>query len=240
MRAVKIVWYLRDFIWYSLPEITNALLAILGVLMSFPKKAEDIEGNPKLRRIIAFGCIVFGVLGFVASIVQRRQVDSEMRQLVNSSFTQATKNDINSLGDRMDAGLDRVVLAVQSLGKGKIEIPPKPQPKTELPPPEHITYVQQRVPSAESGAPFGLQVIIQTDTSMQPVSLAVQCDGPFEKGSNFVVGVGALMSFVEGYSEDHKTYFIGYQSPPFTPKTPIVITLFSKTAIVVKQVRLNP
>jgi hypothetical protein len=140
----------------------------------------------------------------------------------------------------MDAGLDRVVVAVQSLSKGKIEIPPKPQPKTALPPPEHVTYVQQRVPSAESGAPFGLQVIIQTDTSIQPVSLAVLCDGPFEKGSNFVVGVSVRMGVVEGYSEDHKTYVIEYQAPPFTPKTPIVITLLSKTAIAVKQVRLNP
>jgi hypothetical protein len=67
----------------ALPDISNILLAILGVLMSFPEKAQEIERSPVWRKAIAYSCIAVGVAGFAASIYQRRQFSSDIRHLVN-------------------------------------------------------------------------------------------------------------------------------------------------------------
>jgi hypothetical protein len=73
-------------LWFAdvLPDISNALLAVLGVLMSFPEKAEKIEKNPLWRKAIAYTCIVFGLAGLAASTYQRRQATSKMEILVGN------------------------------------------------------------------------------------------------------------------------------------------------------------
>ena len=66
----------------ALPDISNILLAILGVLMSFPKKAEQIEKNPFWRKFIAALCIVVGLAGLAVSSYQRWHFNSQITQLV--------------------------------------------------------------------------------------------------------------------------------------------------------------
>lgn len=66
----------------ALPDISNILLAVLGVLMSFPAKAEEIERNPAWRKTIAYSCIVVAIAGFAASTYQRRHFNSQIDTLV--------------------------------------------------------------------------------------------------------------------------------------------------------------
>jgi hypothetical protein len=239
---VAILRYILDLLADALPDISNLLLGVLGVLMSLPKLAEKIEENPRLRYSLGIFCILLGFGGFALSIKQRHQSESEMRRLVSASFVQATKDDIEDLGGKVDAGFDRVVAAVNALAKTKHGEPVEPSGLHELVPvplPEHIRYVERRIPSPDPAAQYGLQVIIQTDANIQPLSLAVVCTGPIEKADNFIVGVRARMAYSVGLSEDRKIYFMSYQLPPFTPQTPIVVTLLSKSPINVQEIKLN-
>jgi len=66
----------------ALPDISNILLAVLGVLMSFPAKAEEIEKNPFWRKVIAYTCIGVALAGFAASTYQRRHFNSQISRLL--------------------------------------------------------------------------------------------------------------------------------------------------------------
>jgi hypothetical protein len=76
-----------EWLAYYLPEISNLSLAVLGVWMSFPEKAEKIEKNPFSRKLISYTCVVVGVAGFAASMHQKRQADSDMRTLIGNTNT---------------------------------------------------------------------------------------------------------------------------------------------------------
>jgi hypothetical protein len=66
----------------SLPDISNILLAVLGVLMSFPAKADEIEKNPFWRKVVAYTCIGVALAGLIASTYQRRHFNSQITQLL--------------------------------------------------------------------------------------------------------------------------------------------------------------
>jgi hypothetical protein len=67
-----------------LPDISNLLLGLLGVLMSFPDKAGEIEKDPFWRKTIAYTCIVIALAGLAASRYQRRQASSQMSTLTGN------------------------------------------------------------------------------------------------------------------------------------------------------------
>lgn len=81
VNAGRQLWYLLLDV---LPDISNILLAVVGVLMSFPKKAQAIEDNPILRRTTATICILFGLAGLLVSAGQRRQFNSQMVTLLGN------------------------------------------------------------------------------------------------------------------------------------------------------------
>jgi hypothetical protein len=145
------------------------------------------------------------------------------------------------MGDRIDAGFDRVVEAINSLSEGRVA-PPKtrPQPPAMLPPPEHIRYTESRAPSAIAGSPYGLQAIIQTDANIQPLSIGITCDGEIDDAKFFVAGISVMLEMADGFSHDRKTFLLRFQYPPITPANPLVVTLFSKVPIHVQKIELSP
>lgn len=88
---------------------------------------------------------------------------------------------------------------------------------------------QKRVDSQYPEAPYGLQVIIQTNVPIQPTGLLVHCNGEIYKGQFFVAGQPVMMSVGEGWKGSD--YQLQFGSPPFTPQSPVVVTLFSKSPI---------
>lgn len=99
-----------------LPDITNFLLAVLGVMMSFPEKAEKLEKNPFWRRTIAGLCIVFGLAGFAASTYQRHQATSQMTSVQNGmQTTVANTNTLLTNTNTLVTNINRVVLMVPQL-----------------------------------------------------------------------------------------------------------------------------
>ena len=75
--VLAVIRYIITLGWYALPEISNLLLGVLGVLMSFPEKADRLEKNILMRRTIAVICMLVGFGGFAASLLQRREADSD-------------------------------------------------------------------------------------------------------------------------------------------------------------------
>lgn len=70
-----------------LPDLANILLSVVGVFMSFPKLAERIEEDSRLRITIAVACTLVGVGAFVVSGQQRQQSDSDMKRLLVNTKT---------------------------------------------------------------------------------------------------------------------------------------------------------
>jgi hypothetical protein len=241
-----------------LPEISNLILVLVGVGLSLPKLAERVEEYKPTRLAIAALCFLIGLGGFWSSVKQKHELESQINQLVNSAITQATKDDLRSLGEHIDSGFDRLVAAViagragKGAGKDHPLIPPKPPPQTGYgeggygeggyggSAPQHIHYTTRRAPSVNPAAPYGLQVVIQTDVTIQPVSVGVTCDGEIEDAKAFVAGVGVMMAMAQGYSQDRKTFLLRFQYPSITPSNPLIVTLFSKTPIRVSKVELDP
>jgi len=91
---------------------------------------------------------------------------------------------------------------------------------------------QKQVPSDDSNFPFGLEVVIQTDVDVVPVKLAVLCDGPIGRGDAGFEGGGAYMNILQTLADGNDNVFVTkWDFPAWTPQKPIVVRLFSRTAI---------
>jgi hypothetical protein len=55
-----------------------------------------------------------------------------------------------------------------------------------------------------------------------------------------MAGQAAMMGVAWGVQPDRKKFYLSVQNPPFTPQSPIVVTLLSKTAIRVIKVDKAP
>jgi len=130
--------------------------------------------------------------------------------------------------------------------KAREKAPPVDQKQSETPAPapaivEHIRYTSRRAPSDKQELPFALQVIIQTDTSITPVALAIECDGEIGDVRFFVAGGGVYMNTYSGVpGPRNDVAVVRFSFPTLTPEAPLVITLLSKTDIKVKQIARLP
>jgi hypothetical protein len=80
----SVLWHITLWILTALPDISNLILVLVGVIMSLPKLAERVEDNPKTRYGVAVICIALGLAGFVVSVNQRRQADARMGDLITN------------------------------------------------------------------------------------------------------------------------------------------------------------
>lgn len=79
----------------ALPDLSNLILVLVGVIMSLPRLAEKIEGNAIARYVVGIGCLVVGLGGFLVGISQRRQETQHMTTLLTN--TNVLVNDSNEL-----------------------------------------------------------------------------------------------------------------------------------------------
>jgi hypothetical protein len=104
-----------------------------------------------------------------------------------------------------------------------------------IPTVESITFVQQRIASPRKEFPFGLSVTLQTNVSISPVRLRISCTGPIGEGHvRFAGPVSAMFGVVTTVRENDFEFSIA--NPPFTPESPLVVTLFAATPISVATV----
>jgi hypothetical protein len=126
---------------------------------------------------------------------------------------------------------------IQALAKATIETSQGVKEllgKPTVPHPNHTRYAQRNVRSSNANAPYELQVIIETDVPIQNAGFRIECDGPIIDGQFFVTGQPIMMN-VRTTKED-KAFVFSFGYPTFTPQSPIVVTLLSKTQIKVTKI----
>ncbi len=180
-----------------------------------------------------------------------------------SSAVQALKDDLSNLRADTKIASDNIVIAISSLQSSmaktskdkKLPSKPVPTPETgspaappvsETPPTsvgslgpsvvQHAQWTQRRTNSTRDDAKFALQLIIQTDTPSQPTAFLIETSGDMVDGEFFVAGQPVMMGVSYGVQADKRHFYLRFQYPAFTPEAPIVVTLLSKSDMVVTSV----
>jgi hypothetical protein len=100
---------------------------------------------------------------------------------------------------------------------------------------EKITFVEERIASPRPDLPNGLSVTLQTNVVVNPVHLRLECSSPIGDAQvSFAGPVSSMMGVMT--TVDGNKFEFSIQNPPFTPRTPLVVTLFSVTPLSVFQV----
>jgi hypothetical protein len=125
----------------------------------------------------------------IQGITHSDQLKDQIAELSSASLISATKDDVKILGSHVDNGFDRLVDAINS-GRGQAHQNPitkTPIEKPSLVPPavEPIRFTERRTASTNWAAPYGLQVIIQTNVTIQPAGLKILCDNEIASGDFF-------------------------------------------------------
>ena len=89
MSWLHAIW---EWLPYISPAFVNALLVFLGIVMSFPQLAEDIENTPKYKYSLAGICIVAGLVGLVFEVYARHDSDKATKQLITDVGVTLTKS----------------------------------------------------------------------------------------------------------------------------------------------------
>lgn len=86
-----------------------------------------------------------------------------------------------------------------------------PTSVTQSPPPV-LTGIriasQKRVPSDDPKMPYGLEVVLQTDADIEPVAIAVVCDGVIGRGNAGFSGGGVYTVTKQGVADGHPNIYL--------------------------------
>jgi hypothetical protein len=156
----------------------------------------------------------------------QQELKDQIKQLLKPPVA-ASPDDIKGLRSDLQESFARLEKMVAGKSVPKQITPPPP---VSVPPVvEHVRFSSRRVASTNDATPYALQVVIQTDTTMQPVSLALETDAEISEGKFFIAGQAVMMNMRQGLSEDKHVFLFSFGYPQFTPESPIVVTLFSKS-----------
>jgi hypothetical protein len=88
---IKSAWsWLREWLFYILPALSNLVLVLLGIVLSFASLADKIEKTPKYRKALGVVCLAAGLIGFWSDVSQRRSSDQTSRKLLQDLNTSVT------------------------------------------------------------------------------------------------------------------------------------------------------
>jgi hypothetical protein len=86
--------------------------------------------------------------------------------------------------------------------------------------------------STNEAAPYAIEVILQTDVTIQNPAFVIKTDGEIHDGTITPRGTTSVMMNVRwGLSNDRHAFFFSYSYPAFSPDMPIVIRLVSKSPL---------
>jgi len=112
---------------------------------------------------------------------------------------------------------------------------------TEPPPPVAALHIvaQRRITSTVEGAPYGLEVAIQTSVTLDSVTINLICSGPVVSAS-IVPGADytGIAATNAGVAPGYDNIVIAYmKSPPFIPDRPLIVRMYSRAPIEVAELR---
>ncbi len=242
--------YLRSYI----SDFASLVLVLAGLLYAMmPARVAEAERNKK-HRIWGAVFVVIGIAGFGFGLSDKAENKRQMETMLAAARTQATEADMKSLRDELgnlrrdtNSGFDSIVAAFNSakslstkplIKRTPVMVPLPQENQVALGPGivQHVQVSQQRTVSNRDDAKFALQVTIQTDVPTQPTAFMIECNGDIEDGHFFLAGQAVMMGVGYGVQPDKKSFYLRFAFPAFTPESPIVVTLLSKTDIRVLKV----
>ncbi len=94
---------------------------------------------------------------------------------------------------------------------------------------------ERRVPSDDPYYSNALEIVLQTDRTIDPVAFVTQYDGEVAMGRAVLRSDGQYLLYTrtkQGIPADHPTWFVfEWDGPAFSPQSPLVITVFSTKPI---------
>jgi hypothetical protein len=87
-------------------------------------------------------------------------------------------------------------------------------------PVSHLQYTQEEAASLEADAPYAVKVVIQTNVTLQPTSLVIQCDVEAKASKYHVVGSGTMRDSGNGYVGEKSNFWVYFGDQPLKPETP--------------------
>jgi len=169
-----------------------------------------------------------------------KNLQSQTVSLMNAIQLQATLGDFKHLESVIGDGFTNLEEVMR--GAKRPQISPSPPTKPLEPAVvEHIRIVQRRAASSDPNAPYGLQVVMQTDVTIQPVAFEVQFDQEVSDANVFIVGEGVYTMKGTEISNDRRVFRFSFHSPAFTPNSSLVVAVQSKYDVrVVKIAKIQP
>lgn len=208
-------------------KLPTIIFAIIQVFLAGLAVYVSLKPQPAKRHV--FFIIFFVLCGVVSvriAVYQQTSLTDQITSLTNAIRMEATNDDISKLSSQMKDGFDRVINAIN--GKRPKSIAATPPPIT-VPTIENTRLVQRPTMSDKPEFPYGLQVIIQSSIAIQPISIALECDGEIGDFNFFIAGQSMLMHVSKVINKNVASLKIGF--PPLTPESPLIITLYSKNQI---------
>ena len=169
-----------------------------------------------------------------------RSVSQQYQQTIDNLNTKIVQleNDVQSQGKKVDligrsdivTGKNPVKVEITNASSG-IASPPVPKI-------EGIEILDQEplLTSPYKDAPYGVKVIIQTKTELQPVKFGIECDkevayGEFSPGADYTgIIVSTPGRLTNSRDNSIKTNSWGWKvnDPKFVPETPWIVRLYGK------------
>jgi len=114
----QLAFRLWESVPYILPALSNSILVLLGIVLSFGTLTERIERNAKYQKWLAAICLVSGLIGLFYEVAERRSSDQATKILVQNTngLVQATTTLVNRTNDVLSR-LGSVELLVTALNK---------------------------------------------------------------------------------------------------------------------------
>ena len=101
---------------------------------------------------------------------------------------------------------------------------------------EGLTPSFRQMPSPRPDAPFAVEVVIQVQAAVSPVSLGFYIDQPLVEGR--VRSPSAMMNVVQGTLNDDpkRSFWIAFDFPALTPTQPLVVQFVARQAFSVTRI----
>ncbi len=215
----ELVWHISAVpIWLERYLLPVCAAASIGIIVLNPM-------NFDWTQRITLGVAIVAVSYFAAhTLHKQRSVQLPQQPPANRASPpaqQAPAENAPAKPAREKSGQKRPSRRTTESGR---EIEPQQKPI------EKITFVEERIASPRPDLPHGLSVTLQTNVAISPVHLRLECSGPIgEARVSFAGPVSAMMGVVT--TIDGNRFEFSIQNPPFTPRTPLVVTLFSAMPI---------
>ena len=218
-----------------------ALITILGILERF--RGKDVS----VRLYLGIMALFVLYACFLAWRDERIAVTACSGQLTDAKKEIVAQKQLITDCDKTTKDREQLIQQLQgklidavSARPVEVKLPPSAA-ETAPTPPEGLRLTVKNVASPKEDSPFALEATIQTSTTVQQIALVVKCNEQLDGGHFVVVGQPIMTQVKSGVGGSNKdSYFVEFATPPLTPQSPLVITLYAKKAFKITSVERVP